>query len=319
MKGVLMDKRFKINVPVFILLLFVPALIWGEGYKEETLFNKKLYSAQELRQKVETHKKELQGIALQIKILETDLDWLILKINQIQDFGRPVSSDLKAAALKKEKKIGRLNKLLSRLEHLIQYYSATLSNNKDQDRIEGILKKKRSEHPAPLPIQHNGATLKTIVSKPPAQIKTSRKGNVNNEQDQDNRITKSKLQAAIKNSGLGDWVEIGETGTCLRMETTLPILFPSGSARVANEYKIFLKKLAFFLKPYDVTVLVNGYADNVPIKNKTYPSNFELGAARAANIVHELVHSGLNPAIFKIESSGKYRSAAKKNVKTKFL
>jgi chemotaxis protein MotB len=101
------------------------------------------------------------------------------------------------------------------------------------------------------------------------------------------------------------------------MKTTLPILFSSGSATVAREYKLFLKKLAAFLKPYDVKVLVNGYADTVPIKSKKYPSNFELGAARAANIVHQLVRSGLKPAVFKIASPGEYRFAAKEMSKQK--
>jgi flagellar motor protein MotB len=99
--------------------------------------------------------------------------------------------------------------------------------------------------------------------------------------------------------------------TCLRIQTTLPILFTSGSAKVANEYQPFLKRLASFLKPYDVKVLVNGYADTVPINSKQYPSNFELGAARAANIVHQLVNQGLKPSIFKIETTGEYRFAAK--------
>jgi flagellar motor protein MotB len=80
---------------------------------------------------------------------------------------------------------------------------------------------------------------------------------------------------------------------------------------VAKEYQPFLKKLASFLKPYDVKILVNGYADTVPIKSNQYPSNFELGAARAANIVHQLVNQGLKPSIFKIETTGEYRFAAK--------
>ncbi len=66
-------------------------------------------------------------------------------------------------------------------------------------------------------------------------------------------------------------------------------------------------------------ILVNGYADTVPIKNKKYPSNFELGATRAANIVHHLVGHGLKPSIFKIESTGKYRFASKGMSKQKTL
>ena len=121
------------------------------------------------------------------------------------------------------------------------------------------------------------------------------------------------MQAANEKVGLQDWVEIVGSGTCLRLETTLPILFPTGSAVIAGEYKPFFRKLAELLKPYDVKILVNGYTDTVPIHNKKYPSNFELGSNRASNVIHQLVAYGLKPSIFKIESTGEYRFAAKKS------
>ena len=312
MKVLLMKNSFKISVPVFIIFLLMPSLMWGEGFQEEKLFDGSFYSTGEVRQKVETHKKELQDLAHQIKAQKIDLDWLVLKINQIQDSGRAVSSVLKQAVTKKEKKIDILQKTKNRLEYLVHYYSEKGANNEDQNRIDPILKKKRAEDTASeQSIQRNDVTVKTIMPKISAQIKQSTEDDVKKKSDNNNRVTKSELQSAIKNSGLGDWVEIVETGPCLRMETTLPILFPSGSATVVKEYKPFLKKLAVFLKPYDVKVFVNGYADTVPIKSRTYPSNFELGATRAANIVHLLVRSGLKPAIFKIASAGEYRFAAK--------
>ncbi|WP_300461142.1 OmpA family protein [Desulfobacula sp.] len=308
MDVLLMKNTFKISVPVFIFFLFIPALMWGEGFQEEKLFDGNFYSTGELRQKVETHKKDLQDIAHQIKALEIDLDWLVLKINQIQDSGRTGSSALKQAVTKKEKKIEILQKTKNRLEYLVQYYSEKGSSDKDQRIEDTVLERK---------IQHKGATVKTIVPKIPAPMKRSTDADGEKKSDTDNQVTKSELQAAIKGSGLGDWLEVVETGPCLRMETTLPILFSSGSATVAKEYKLFLNNLAVFLKPYDVNVIVSGYADTVPIKSKTYPSNFELGATRAANIVHQLVRSGLKPAIFKIESAGEYRFAAEEMSKQK--
>lgn len=125
-----------------------------------------------------------------------------------------------------------------------------------------------------------------------------------------NQLNKKMIEAAVQKAGLADWVTINGDETCLRMETTLPILFTSGSAKIAKAYQDFLQKLAKFLKPYDVKVLVNGYADTDPIHTAQYPSNFELGASRAANIVHELVKQGLKPSIFKIETTGEHRFAA---------
>ncbi|MCD4744453.1 MAG: OmpA family protein [Desulfobacteraceae bacterium] len=119
-----------------------------------------------------------------------------------------------------------------------------------------------------------------------------------------NGIDKSKLFIEIKKAGLSDWVDISDTGECLKLKTTLPILFPVGSAEIAKEYKPFFMRFANLLKAYDVQILVNGYADIDSINTKKYPSNFELGAIRAANVVHELIKNGLKPSIFKINSSG---------------
>ncbi len=123
-------------------------------------------------------------------------------------------------------------------------------------------------------------------------------------------VDKNQLYFEIQKAGLSDWIEITDSGTCLRLKTTLPILFPIGSAEIAKEYKSFFMRFANLLKAYEVQIMVQGYADIDPIHSKKYPSNFELGAIRAANVVHELVKNGLKPSIFKINSPGKYRFTA---------
>jgi len=115
------------------------------------------------------------------------------------------------------------------------------------------------------------------------------------------------LEKRIKQSGLSDWLELVEDQNTPRFENRLPILFVSGSARVANEYKTFMKNLSSVLKGCTVRVFVDGYADIDPISTNRYPSNFELGAARAASVIHTLVEDGINPSIFKISTTGQYR------------
>jgi chemotaxis protein MotB len=255
--------------------MVIPSIIWSAGYQEQQLFNTDFYSSKDLKKKIKHYNKEIIVFGDQIKALQTDIDWLILKTNQIQDSGRRISSKLKDAISKKQKKREALLKSKNRLERLVQYYAS----------IKGTVKKDVK------------IKTKDIVSRTSSY--------------KDKNINKAKLQTAIHQAGLNDWVEIVGTDTCLTIKTTLPILFPSGSAKLANEYTSFFKKLAGFLKRYDVKILVNGYADTRPIHNKKYPSNFELGATRAANIVHQLVNYGLKPSIFKIESTGRYRFAAK--------
>ena len=300
MGSFLANNSFKIYVPlIFIMLcMFFPSVIWCSGYQEQKLFDGDFYSSEDLREKVETHTQEIQVLDAQIKALETDVDWMILKINGIQDSGRTASSKLKESISKKEKKIQTLFKSKSRLENLVQYYSAALSSKREQDLGEILRKKVPS---------YKFIKAAAIQKKAKIEVKIILPEKASREY---NGINKSELQAAINKAKLSDWVEITGTGTCLRIETTLPILFPTGSAKIANEYKSFFKKLAQFLKPYDVKIFVNGYADSVPIHNKKYPSNFELGATRAANIVHQLVNYGLKPSIFQIKSTGDHRFAA---------
>jgi len=323
MGSLLIHNKLKINIPLILLIvfIFVPSIVHSAGYQEEKLFDGDFYSSEDLKKKIEIRNKEVRVIENEIKALETDIDWLVLKINQIQDSGRTADSSLKKSITSKEKKITTLLKNKNRLEYLAQYYSSMLGTKKEQGLEEILRNKIPSIKMTKEPIVQKKAKImvEEIAPKLPVQMPKAVAPIAAQASEQPDGISKLKLQTAVNQAGLNDWVEIIGTGTCLKIETTLPILFPTGSAKVANEYKSFFKKLAEFLKPYDVKVLVNGYADTVPIKNKKYPSNFELGATRAANIVHQFVQNGLKPSIFRIESTGKYRFVAKGMSKLKNL
>ena len=299
MRGsLLLCKAFRKYMPVISALFFLStALGWSAGYQEEKLLDTNSYSLDELRNKTDEHKIEIQVLEDQIKDLKADSDWMILKINQIQDSGRIVPMTLKTSLRHKEDKIKELTKTKKILESLVKYYSA-IEKSKQDVTFERIVDKKIAalESKTDKPEKKEAAVQPKKVSSPKGKTGVSR----------------TELLAAIEKAGLQDWVEIVSSSTCLRLETTLPILFPTGSAVIAGEYKPFFRKLAELIKPYDVKIFVDGYTDTVPIHNKKYPSNFELGANRATNVIHQLVAYGLKPSIFKIESTGEYRFAAKK-------
>lgn len=311
-----LNKLFIILI-VFTLCNLVPSMCWSSGYQEDKLFDGDFYTQEDLENKIESHTKEIKILNDDIKSLETDIDWLVLKINQIEDSGRRASPKLKEAIKQKEKKIETLTKSRNRLEYLVQFYSSGLKPHKGQSSNNNY-------KPFKLPsVQRKPDVgvrrIQPKVRKREYDTSSMFSAPVENSTNQPESLSRTELQTAINRAGLNDWVELHGAGTCIKLKTTLPILFPTGSAKVAREYKVFFKKLANFLKPYDVKVLVNGYADKVPIKTKKYPSNFELGATRAANIVHQLVGYGLKPSIFRIESTGKYRFAAKTPSKQKSL
>ncbi|MBU0973228.1 MAG: OmpA family protein [Proteobacteria bacterium] len=127
------------------------------------------------------------------------------------------------------------------------------------------------------------------------------------------------LKKRVVASGLEDWVELSATGAFLRVENRLPILFSSGSATIAAGYDSFIKKMASLVNGYDVRIMVDGYADTDPIHTKEFPSNFELGAARAAAVVRSLVKYGVKPSVFKIGSTGEHRLDSRKRSEWKNL
>jgi chemotaxis protein MotB len=64
------------------------------------------------------------------------------------------------------------------------------------------------------------------------------------------------------------------------------ILFASGSASIGREGTAVLKKVAAQLRKLPHTVEVQGHTDDVPVRQGArFPSNWELGAARAAAVV----------------------------------
>ena len=54
---------------------------------------------------------------------------------------------------------------------------------------------------------------------------------------------------------------------------------------------------------------VEGHTDNRPINTKTFPSNWELSAARAASVVHLFAKGGVDPARLAVIGLGEFRPA----------
>ncbi len=234
------------------------------------------YSEAEFKTLIKDYQVQINVLDSQIRDIRKDKDWLLFKIDRMSDSGQEVPGVLKASAAAKETKIIRLEKQKQKITTRVADY-------------EKVYQAKFSDPKIPEP------SLRPQIN---ISDEASDRGNV------------SGIKTAIQKAGLEDWVDVMDGGGCAKLHNILPILFSSGSAVLATEYKLFLKKLAQFLKSYDVKVQVTGFADSDPIRTKRYPSNFELGAYRAANVIHEMVRSGLKPDIFKIGTTGAYRFAA---------
>ena len=82
------------------------------------------------------------------------------------------------------------------------------------------------------------------------------------------------------------WVEV---------EMNTSILFSSGHAKLENAAYPLLEELSEVIKTLPNHVDVEGHTDNLPIKTKLYPSNWELSAARAESVVHLFTRNGVSP------------------------
>lgn len=95
-------------------------------------------------------------------------------------------------------------------------------------------------------------------------------------------------------SDLGIQVTLGHQGARLSFEDR--VLFEFGKAAIHPEGFSFLDKIATVLKKVPDAVRVEGHTDNIPIRTKRFPSNWELSVARAVNVVKYFAGVGnINP------------------------
>jgi chemotaxis protein MotB len=105
-------------------------------------------------------------------------------------------------------------------------------------------------------------------------------------------------------------VRIREGRRWLEVEVNTDILFASGSAQVAEPALPVVARLAEILSPFPNPIRVEGHTDNVPIRTAVFPSNWELSAARAANVVRLFTANGVDPTRIEIIGLGEQRPLA---------
>ncbi|MFC1684913.1 flagellar motor protein MotD [Pseudomonadota bacterium] len=93
----------------------------------------------------------------------------------------------------------------------------------------------------------------------------------------------------------------------IEVEIKSKMLFTSGSARLAPEALTALRDIASILKSLPNVVHVEGHTDNIPIKTISFPSNWELSAARAASVVHLFTRLGMDPKRLAAIGYGEHR------------
>ena len=119
-----------------------------------------------------------------------------------------------------------------------------------------------------------------------------------------------RIQDALSDLVRQKLVTVRRANAFLEVEIQSDILFASGAATPSPLAVDTVRRLAQILRDEPNAVRVEGYTDNQPIRTVRFPSNWELAAARAGNVVHELVASGVAPDRLAVVGYGEHQPVA---------
>jgi len=119
-----------------------------------------------------------------------------------------------------------------------------------------------------------------------------------------------ELEARVSS---GD-VTLARKGDRIYVTLLEKIMFDSGSAEIKEEGVKVLEQIAEILNEYeDHDIIVEGHTDNMPIGpslQKIYPTNWNLAAIRAVNVVRYLEYLGIDPKRLSAASYGEHHPVA---------
>lgn len=128
-----------------------------------------------------------------------------------------------------------------------------------------------------------------------------------------------KLLQNLKSEISRGHVTISELKGKLTIALEAAILFDSGKADVnENGMAILLKVVDTLKAAKDKAIRIDGHTDSAPISAslaRTFPTNWELSAARAINVAKYLQQQGLDPAILSATAFAEYRPVADNSTK----
>ena len=105
-------------------------------------------------------------------------------------------------------------------------------------------------------------------------------------------------------------IKVSSNELWLQIELSDSILFSSGGVETSPQAQVIFTEIANILGNYENPIQVEGFTDNVPIKNSRYPTNWELSSARATEIVKFLAVKGVAPERLSAVGYGEFQPLA---------
>ncbi len=117
-------------------------------------------------------------------------------------------------------------------------------------------------------------------------------GETDTETDADTQEMMKEISKYVENQDLQDEVEVKATPRGVVVRVKEGALYQSGKAELDEKSKEILDKISGIHGKYAESVQIEGHTDNIPMKSKQYPSNWELSTARAIAAMHYMSEEG---------------------------
>ncbi len=206
----------------------------------------------------------------------------------------------KAELAKKETKIDELNKKVTALEAEITSLKQIGEQHKGQiSKLEGQLAK----------VVKDRSRLRASAN----ELKKALAEMAKRKAEADRRV-KQFLDLLARFKKLIDAGKLKVKIADGRMVLALPtdVLFDSGKAKLSDAGKLAVTEVtAVLVTLHKRRFQVEGHTDNVPIKTRAYPSNWELSAARALGVVKTMLDAAMPGARVSAAGFGEFRPVAK--------
>jgi chemotaxis protein MotB len=106
---------------------------------------------------------------------------------------------------------------------------------------------------------------------------------------------KKELALSLGASGYDKQVAVSDSKHGVEVELASSAFFVYGTAKFSDKALPMLQMISAQIMPLankDVIIQIEGHTDDAPISTPQFPSNWELSAARAANLVRYLIAQG---------------------------
>ena len=304
---------------VFIVILATSPLTAKLFYSQteyKNLYNEKVAVELELKVLQRQYRNEKSNLLKQIKGLESDIDTLNKKIENLNN-ERNKDRDLCDKRIQeledtidilKKKSGNREQALIEENKKMQARYKEELKNTRQKliDERERYLKEieklKNNYNDEIAKLNESLANLNNELSSL-KKLTQAQKAELERMAQQANELEK-QLEQEIKEGQ----IRLKKFHNKLIINIDDKISFDSGSAELKKEIFPALKKIADILQKYpENSIMVEGHTDNIPIKTRRFRDNWQLSTERALSVLDYLLkNKDLNKSRFAAAGYGEH-------------